>query len=77
MLCFIVLMFSIFVIMLFSCYADFMFVLCWWYYYVLFIAYIWIDKIYDIYDIPLSQMVIQCTAGVNTKDEDVEDDEDD
>ena len=37
-----------------------------------------IDKIYDSDDdLPLTQMVLQCTIGMSTEDEDTEDDEDD
>ena len=37
-----------------------------------------IDKIYDSDDdLPLTQMVLQCTIGISTEDEDTEDDEDD
>ena len=42
-----------------------------------FIAYIWIDKIYDSDDLPLTQMVLQRTTGLNAEDEDAEDEEGD
>ena len=42
------------------------------YYYVMFIAYILIDKIYDSDNLPLTQMLIQRTTGINTEEEDVE-----
>ena len=42
----------------------------------MFIEYIWINKIYDSDDVPLTQIVLQRTTGVNTEDKDAEDDED-
>ena len=38
---------------------------------------IWIDNIYDSDDLSLTQMILQCTTGVNTEDEDLEDEEND
>ena len=38
----------------------------------MFIAYILIDKIYDSDNLPLTQMLIQRTTGINTEEEDVE-----
>ena len=43
----------------------------------MFISYIWIDKIYNSDDLPLTQMLLQRTNGVNSEDEDAEDDDDD
>ena len=45
-------------------YGSVMHILCWYYDYLLFIAYIWIDKIYDSDDLR--------TTGVNTEDDCVE-----
>ena len=50
-----------------------MIILFWCYDYLLFLAYIWIDKIYDSDDLPLTQMVLQSDTGVNTEDEAAED----
>ena len=43
----------------------------------MFLAYVWIDKIYYSDDLPLTQMVLQRTTGVNTEVKDAEYDEDD
>ena len=43
----------------------------------MFLAYILVHNIYDSNDPSLTQMVIQCTTGVNSEDEDAVDDEDD
>ena len=58
-------------------YGSFMLILWWCYNYLLFLAYIWIDKIYDSDELPLTQMVLQITTGVNTEDKYVENEEDD
>ena len=56
-------------------YGSVMHILCWYYDYLLFIAYIWIDKIYDSDDLPLTQMVLQQNIEVNNEGEDAEDKE--
>ena len=58
-------------------YGSVMIILLWWYYYYFFIEYIRIDNIYNSDDLPLTQRVINCNTGVNTKDKDAEDEEDD
>ena len=50
-------------------------ILCWCYDYVMFLKYIWIEKINDSDDLPLTQMVLQRTTGVSSEDKDAEDDE--
>ena len=65
-----------FMLILCLCYSDVLFIVCWCYDYATFISYIWIDKIYDIDDdVTLTQIVLHCTIGVSTEDEDAEDDE--
>ena len=49
----------------------------WFYYFILFFGYKWIDNSYDIDDLPLTQMVLQINSEVNDEDENAEDEEGD
>ena len=56
-------------------YAYVMLILWWCYDYVMFLAYILIEKICDNDLLPLTQMVLQSNTGVNSEDNYLEDDE--
>ena len=58
-------------------YGSVMLILRWWYDYLFFLAYIWIENSSDSDDLLLTQMVIQCNTEVNDEGENVEDEEDD
>ena len=58
-------------------YASVILILFWWYAYLLFLAYTWIDKSYDSDDLLLNQMAIQRNTEVNDEGGNAEDEEED